>query len=338
MSARRDQDSQQERSPYNRLSDENPQRRPTESTSRRSSSQIRASPSHDQLSPQIERAFDNPQRALLERLVPLHRQEDLQGPPRQFAQQPAPVQPDPFQPARFQPAPAQPVRVQADLNQPVNVQVDIDHPVIHRRGAQAQVAGQGAFAPHVSGERIFVRQLDGAPFEPPRFFRRSRIPLAPPPNFIPIGRFRLEFTVNAERIVYFMLALTTNTASVVTGAVFWVAAGFFIWTFFTSQVPGIVFNELIQRYIAGYPPNGSIWGYMFPATESNNAHQVRLTVHIPGYPHPRMIYSTTIPILLGNPVFWLILMVCMWMSHRLLYSVHGFLRNAHERLEQQPET
>ena len=327
MSARRESNSQQERSfqrsSYNRFSDQDPPQRSTESTSRRSRSQIQVGPYHEQSSPQIRMGFDYPQGSPSERMGPLRRPEDLREPAEPFVQQPAPVQP---------------ARVQVNLNQPVNVQVDIDQPVIPQRGAQAPVAGQGALNPHVSGRRMFVRQLDGAPLEPGRFFPRSRIPQAPAMNLIPIGRFRFEFTVNAERIVYFMLSLTTNTFSVVTGGFFWMATVCFIWTSFTSQVPSRVFNELIQRYIAGYPPNGSIWGYMFPATESNNAHQLRLTVHIPGYPHPTMIYSTSIPILIGNPLFWLILMVCMCMSHHLLCFAHECLRNAHERLEQQTET
>lgn len=331
MSARRDPNSQQERdfqrSPHNRLSEENPLQRSTNSTSRRSHSQILVGPYHDQSSPRALMGFDYPRGSPLERMSPLRRPEDLRGSPEPFVQQ----QPLP-------PAPFQQVHVPAVLNQPVNVQVDIDHSVIHRRGAEPPVAGQGALDPQVPDRRIFVRQLSGALLERGRSLPRSRIPLAPPMNLIPIGRLRFEFTVNAERIVYFILSLATNTFSVVTGAVFWVATVSFIWTCFTSQVPSRVFNELIQRHIAGYPANGSIWGYMFPAIESNNAHQLRLTVHAPGYPHPTMIYSTSIPILIHNPVFWLILMVCTCTGHHLLCFAHECLRNAHERLEQQTET
>ena len=258
-----------------------------------------------------------------ERMVAIHRPEVLRKSAGQFVQRRAPLQP---------------ARIQADLDQPVHFQLDIDQPVIPRRDAEALVVGQGALDPRVPGQRVFVRQLHDAPLEPGRFFPRSRMPQAQAGNLIPIGRYRLEFTVNAERFVYFILSLTTNTSSFVTGVVFWVATVFCIGTCFTSQVPRRVFNELIQRYIAGYPPNGSIWGHMFPATESNDAYQLRLAVQIPGYPHSRMIYSPSIPLLLHNPVFWLILMVCMWVSHHLSRFAHEFLRIAHERLEQQTET
>ena len=238
------------------------------------------------------------------------------------------VRADLAQPARVQADRVQADRIQADRFQADRFQADLDQPAIRRIESHAP-AGD---------DRQPIREDHFSPPEPGRFSPRARRPPVQVMHFFPMTRVRLECPIYGERFVYCLLTWATKTFSVVTGGAFHLAGLFLVVTSFTSQVPRRVFYELMARLNAPYPPNASIWEHIFPAHQSDRAHRLRLTVHAPNHPHPTMVYTTSIPLLIDNPVFWFIMMVSMCMGHNLLCFVHGCFRNARERLEQQTET
>lgn len=166
--------------------------------------------------------------------------------------------------------------------------------------------------------------------------RSKQVPLQPfvgiPPraqsqafNFITLGRFQIDSTITRARICTFVLLLTIKMLSILTATVFWLAAPIYLKTLLNWEAPGKILYELTLRYLSGSPSTTSIWRHIFPGTDYSNSPHLRLTVHRSSYPHSPIIYSTSIPIFLDNPMVWIFVMVFMFTSHHLLCFAHECL-------------
>ena len=166
--------------------------------------------------------------------------------------------------------------------------------------------------------------------------RSAQIPIQPffdtPPraesqafNFITLGRFQTGSTITRIRICKWVVLLTIKILSILTATVFWLAAPIYLKTLLNWKAPGNIFYELTLRYLSGSPSTTSIWKHIFPGTDCSNSHHLRLAVHSSSYLHSPIIYSTSIPLLLDNPMVWLFVMVSMFNSHHLLCFAHDCL-------------
>jgi hypothetical protein len=144
-------------------------------------------------------------------------------------------------------------------------------------------------------------------------------------NFITMGRFQIGSSITRVRICKLLLLLTIKILSILTATVFWLSAPIYLKTLLNWQAPGKIFYELTLRYLSGSPPTTPIWRHIFPGTDCSNSHHLRLAVHSSSYLHSPIIYSTSIPLLLDNPIVWLFVMVFMFSSHHLLCFAYDCL-------------
>lgn len=166
--------------------------------------------------------------------------------------------------------------------------------------------------------------------------RSKQVPLQPfvdiPPrtqsqafNFITMGMFQIDSTITRVRICKYVLLLNIKILSILTATVFWLAAPIYLKTLLNWQAPGNILYELVLRYLSGSPSTTSIWRHLFPGTDYSNSHHLRLAVHRSNQLHSPIIYSTSISLLLDNPMVWLFVMVFMFTSHCLLCFANDFL-------------
>ena len=144
-------------------------------------------------------------------------------------------------------------------------------------------------------------------------------------NFITMGRFQLESTIARAWICKLILLLTIKILSIQTAAVFWLAALICLKTLLNWQAPANVLYELTYQYTSGSRSTTPIWSHIFPATDYINSRNLRLAVHRSSYLNSPIIYSTSIPLIIDNPVVWIFVMVLMFVSHHLLCFAHDCL-------------
>lgn len=149
------------------------------------------------------------------------------------------------------------------------------------------------------------------------------------PNYITMGMFHIGPTTAKVSIFKAMLLFTTKVLSVLTAFFFWLATAICFKTSICWKAPAQLLYELVIRYLSGAPITDTIWRHLFPGTDYSNSHHLRLAVHTSNYTHSPAIYSTSIPLLLDNPVVWLSLMAFMFISHHLLCFSHDCLSNHH---------
>lgn len=144
-------------------------------------------------------------------------------------------------------------------------------------------------------------------------------------NFITLGRFHIDSTITRLRICRWVLLLTIKMLSILTATVFWLATPIFLKNLLNWQAPGKIIYELTLRYLSNMPPTTPIWKNIFPGTDYSNSPHLRLTVHASSYQHSPIIYTTSIPLILDNPMIWLVLLVSMFIGHHLLCFTHDCL-------------
>jgi hypothetical protein len=144
-------------------------------------------------------------------------------------------------------------------------------------------------------------------------------------NFITLGRFQIDSTVTRVRISKWVLLLTIKILSILTATVFWLATLICLKALLNWQSPWKIIYEFTLRYLSGSPRTAHIWRHIFPGTDCSNSHHLRLTVHTSSYLHSPIIYSTSIPLLLDNPMVWLLVIAFMFTSHHLLCFAHDCL-------------
>jgi hypothetical protein len=139
-------------------------------------------------------------------------------------------------------------------------------------------------------------------------------------NFITLGRFQIDSTIT-RRICKVLLLLTIKMLSMLTATVFWICTPVCLKTLLNWKAPGNILYEL-PRYLSGSPSATSIWRHIFPGTEYANSHHLRLAIHGSSHPHSPIIYSTSITLILENPVVWLSVLLFMFTSQHLLCFAH----------------
>jgi hypothetical protein len=144
-------------------------------------------------------------------------------------------------------------------------------------------------------------------------------------NFITLGRFQVDSTITRLRICKLILLLTIKILSIQTAAVFWLASLICLKTLLNWQAPANILYELTYQYTLGSRSTTPIWSHIFPATDYINSRNLRLTVHRSSYLNSPIIYSTSIPLIIDDPIVWIFVMVFMFVSHHLLCFAHDCL-------------
>lgn len=149
------------------------------------------------------------------------------------------------------------------------------------------------------------------------------------PNYITLGMFRIDPTIAKVSICKWVVLFTIKILSILTAILFWLATTICFKTLLSWKAPGQILYELTIRHLSGSSTTATIWRHLFPDTDYINSHHLRLAVHTSSYKHSPIIYSTSIPLLLDNPMVWLSLMVFMFISHHLLCFSHDCLSSQH---------
>lgn len=149
------------------------------------------------------------------------------------------------------------------------------------------------------------------------------------PNYITMGMIHVNPTATKVSICKGVILFTIKMLSMLTAIFFWLATAIWFKTLLCWKAPGQLLYDLVVRYLSGAPINDAIWRHIFPGTDYGNSHHLRLAIHTSSYTHSPAIYSTSIPLLLDNPVVWLSLMAFMFVGHHLLCFSHDCLSSHH---------
>ena len=143
-------------------------------------------------------------------------------------------------------------------------------------------------------------------------------------NFITMGRFQIDSTINKVRVFTWLLLFNVKVFSLLTATVFWLATIIFIKKL--SEWNGLWEAVCFAlRYLVGSQTLNDLWRHIFLGNEYHSGPHLRLAVHTSNYIHSPAIYSTSIPILYNNPFVWLFVMTLMFISHYFTCFAHDCL-------------
>lgn len=143
-------------------------------------------------------------------------------------------------------------------------------------------------------------------------------------DYITMGRFQIDSITTTAKICLWVLLPCLKILSILTAAVFWIAAPFYLISLVNWQIPwkSIYF---VYTCIVGFPLDDQVWRFLFPAAGSNSSYHLRVSIHTSLYYSSPAIGSTTLPILIDSPMALFFLMTLMFISHHLLCFTHDCL-------------
>lgn len=143
-------------------------------------------------------------------------------------------------------------------------------------------------------------------------------------NYITMGRFQIDSTIIRARICLWVLFPCIKILSILTAAVFWIAAPFYLISLVDWQISwkSIYFA---YKYIGGLPLADHVRRILFSNVGSNISYHLRVAIHTSLYYRSPAICSTTLPILIDSPAALFFVMTFMFISHHLLCFAHDCL-------------
>lgn len=142
-------------------------------------------------------------------------------------------------------------------------------------------------------------------------------------DYIAMGSFHIDSTTPRAQICLKVLLFGIRVFSVLTAAVFWMIAPFYLISLVNWQLPWKLIY-LTYTYFGGRPMAGPILKILFPNVGSSGYH-LRVAVHSSLYYRSPAMYSMTLPILIDCPMALFFVMAFMFIGHYLLCFTHDCL-------------
>jgi hypothetical protein len=140
---------------------------------------------------------------------------------------------------------------------------------------------------------------------------------------ITMGIFHIGSTITRVRICLRVLLFCIKIFSILTAAVFWITAPFYLISLVNWQLPWKLIY-LTSTYFGGRPVADHILKILFPDVGSGGYH-LRLAIHASLYSQSPAIYSMTLPILIDRSMALFFLLAFMFIGHHLLCFAHDCL-------------
>ena len=142
-------------------------------------------------------------------------------------------------------------------------------------------------------------------------------------DYITMGSFHIDSTITRARICLRVLLFCIRVFSILTAAVFWVIAPFYLIGLVNWQLPWKLIY-LTYTYFGGRPLAGHISKILFPDVGSGGYH-LRVAIHPSLYYQSPAMCSMTVPILIDHSMALFFLMAFMFIGHHLLCFAHDCL-------------
>ena len=182
---------------------------------------------------------------------------------------------------------------------------------------------------------------------PPNWGRRSGPPPTTPETqnqYIPVpipipagvGQFmdmtRWAIAVTPSRIDFVRWAslMTIKALCLFTNFLFWVFAFMVVktaptWTGLVPSISALWKCRPILLGGGGISIVPEIWAEVFPEADIANAHSLQVILHQTGQPDAAVLNSFTVPLLVGNPIFWAGATTIMFILHGSLSFIYRCL-------------
>lgn len=143
-------------------------------------------------------------------------------------------------------------------------------------------------------------------------------------------RWAIAITPTRMEFFHWFSLLIVNGLCLLTNFLFWVFAFMFLKTLLTwnGLVPLITFFWRLRPWWlggAGFLAFGEAWADVFTEADFLNAYSLQLILHETGQVGAAVLGMLTVPILAGNPIFWMIAMLTTFISHSILSFIYRYL-------------
>lgn len=142
-------------------------------------------------------------------------------------------------------------------------------------------------------------------------------------DYITMGSFHIDSTITRARICLRVLLFCIKIFSILTAAVFWITAPFYLASLVNWQLPWKLIY-LTYAYFGGRPLAGHTLKILFPDVGSGGYH-LRVAIHPSLYHQSPAMWSMTLPILIDHSMALFFLVAFMFIGHHLLCFAHGCL-------------
>jgi hypothetical protein len=132
---------------------------------------------------------------------------------------------------------------------------------------------------------------------------------------------------------YWVSLLIVNGLRLLTNFLFWVFAFMFIktlptWTGLLPLIGGLWRLRLFWLGGVGFDTLVAIWQDIFTEAEIMNAHSLQIILHETGQAGALILNMVTLPLLVGNPIFWACAMSITFVCHNIISFICRCLRLA----------
>lgn len=176
-------------------------------------------------------------------------------------------------------------------------------------------------------------------------------------SFVTLRHWTIEPTIGRTRFCLWVLLLVVKFLSILMTISFWLSSLFFLralvsWDGFYRIMRGIARRRAAARLEDIAPGPGAagaanaqggagganhkdptFWTDVFPPEVSYASYQIYLAMTESPMQTARVFFRFRWPLLLSNPVVWLVLIIILFISQRLLYFLHDCLQNASQAME-----
>lgn len=174
--------------------------------------------------------------------------------------------------------------------------------------------------------------------EDPASSRPSRTQFIPIPIPIPTSiasiidmtNWAIAITPSRIEFFYWCSLLAIKCLCFLTNILFWIFACMALKTLptWTGLMPFITALWSIRPSWlggSGFSAFGEIWPQFFTEAELVSSHSLQLVLHATGEVGAEVLNTITIPVLVGNPIFWTIAMLTVFIFHGSLSFIYGCL-------------
>lgn len=178
----------------------------------------------------------------------------------------------------------------------------------------------------------------GSPSDQDNSSRPSRTQFIPIPIPIPTSiasivdmtKWAIAITPSRVEFFYWCSLLVIKCLCFLTNVLFWIFACMALktlptWTGLTALITA--FWTIRPWWLGGpgFSAFGEIWAQFFTEAELLNSHYLQLVLHETGEIGANVLNTITIPLLVGNPIFWVVAVLIMFIFHGTLSFIYGCL-------------
>lgn len=149
-------------------------------------------------------------------------------------------------------------------------------------------------------------------------------------SIIDMTKWAIAITPSRVEFFYWCSLLVIKCLCFLTNVLFWIFACMALktlptWTGLTALITA--FWTIRPWWLGGpgFSAFGEIWAQFFTEAELLNSHYLQLVLHETGEIGANVLNTITIPLLVGNPIFWAVAVLIMFIFHGTLSFIYGCL-------------